>query len=105
MPNCWLMQVSDGHGTNGHFVAQFVREKLPNLVEMQFKSKRIQNSEFSSDETDSLVNTSMRIAFERTSRDLYSSGIDITFSGATTVTVVIMENEVWCANIGDSRAV
>jgi serine/threonine protein phosphatase PrpC len=47
----------------------------------------------------------MRLAFERSSRELYSSGIDITFSGATTVTVVIMENEVWCANIGDSRAV
>ena len=47
----------------------------------------------------------MRLAFERTTRDLYGSGIDITFSGATTVSVLILENEIWCSNIGDSRGI
>ena len=51
------------------------------------------------------MSSSLKSAFEKTSRDLYGSGIDITFSGATTVTVLILENEIWCANIGDSRAV
>lgn len=53
----------------------------------------------------SLMSSALKLAFERATRELYTSGIDITFSGATTVTVMVMENEIWCANIGDSRAV
>jgi serine/threonine protein phosphatase PrpC len=52
-----------------------------------------------------MINLGLKSAFERTTRDLYTSGIDITFSGATTVSVIVLENEIWCANIGDSRAV
>lgn len=33
------------------------------------------------------------------------SGIDVTYSGATTVVVVAFENILYCANIGDSRAI
>lgn len=51
------------------------------------------------------MNLALRAAFERTTRELYTSGIDITFSGATTVQVIVLENELWCANIGDSRGV
>lgn len=32
-------------------------------------------------------------------------GIDITFSGCTCVTVLISGSNIWCANIGDSRAI
>lgn len=32
-------------------------------------------------------------------------GIDITFSGSTCVTVLVSGTNLWCANIGDSRAV
>jgi hypothetical protein len=41
-----------------------------------------------------------------TSRELFDkSGIDVNFSGATTVSLLIIDNIIWCSNIGDSRAV
>jgi serine/threonine protein phosphatase PrpC len=33
------------------------------------------------------------------------SGIDLYFSGSTCVTVLIVGNKIFCANVGDSRAV
>ena len=34
-----------------------------------------------------------------------SSGIDLYFSGSTCVSILIVGNKVFCANVGDSRAV
>lgn len=34
-----------------------------------------------------------------------NSGIDLYFSGSTCVSVLIVGNKVFCANVGDSRAV
>jgi len=34
-----------------------------------------------------------------------NSGIDVHFSGSTCVSVLIVGNKVFCANVGDSRAV
>ncbi len=53
----------------------------------------------------SILNTIFRQSFERANKELYYSGIDITFSGATTVALLFIDNVIWCANIGDSRAV
>jgi len=36
---------------------------------------------------------------------LLESGIDIMFSGSTTCLVYIENNNLYCANLGDSRAV
>ena len=48
----------------------------------------------------------MAKSFDATSRGLYNdSGIDIYFSGSTCVTVLIVGNKIFCANVGDSRAV
>lgn len=40
-----------------------------------------------------------------TSKALLESSIDCTFSGSTTVIVLIMGSKMYCANIGDSRAI
>ncbi len=34
-----------------------------------------------------------------------NSGIDLYFSGSTCVSILIVGNKVFCANVGDSRAV
>ena len=34
-----------------------------------------------------------------------SSGLDLYFSGSTCVSVLIVGNKIFCANVGDSRAV
>jgi len=41
----------------------------------------------------------------KTNRQLVSSYIDVHHSGTTVVGVLIFENHLWCANVGDSRAV
>ena len=52
------------------------------------------------------------MAFKKTACDLlmtssflYNTGIDVDFSGSTFVSVFIYGKSIWCANIGDSRAV
>ncbi|KAM3129083.1 hypothetical protein pb186bvf_018795 [Paramecium bursaria] len=100
--NSYLFQVSDGHGVNGHEVAQFVKEKLPYHIEQLLRQHKLGKSQT---DQDMMMQVILRQSFERTTKDLYQSGIDITFSGATTVTLIIIEQNVWCANIGDSRAI
>ncbi|CAD8136661.1 unnamed protein product [Paramecium octaurelia] len=98
--NSYLLQVSDGHGVNGHEVAQFVQERLPIIIDQLLKSHKIGKND-----QDMMIQVILRQAFERTTKELYTSGIDITFSGATTVCLLIIEHVGWCANIGDSRAI
>ena len=45
------------------------------------------------------------MAFINTNILLLQTNIDTTFSGSTTVLVLILENSIYTANIGDSRAV
>ena len=43
--------------------------------------------------------------FIQTNQDLKASLIDVNFSGSTTVALLIMNNRIFSANVGDSRAV
>jgi hypothetical protein len=42
-PSQVYIQVSDGHGVNGHLVAQFVKERLPVVVEQVLNQYYIPN--------------------------------------------------------------
>ncbi|KAM3129028.1 hypothetical protein pb186bvf_018872 [Paramecium bursaria] len=97
--NDWLLQVSDGHGTNGHQVAQFVQETLPNLIEEQ-----VMQAPYYYDR-DKSINNILKQCFMRTNDELLNSGIDVMYSGATTCVVLAFENILYCSNIGDSRAI
>ncbi|CAD8210342.1 unnamed protein product [Paramecium pentaurelia] len=97
--NDWYIQVSDGHGTNGHQVAQFLQEVLPQFVQQGVVHMT------SCYERDKQINQVLKNCFLQTSDELMDSGIDITYSGATTVIVLSFDNVLYCANIGDSRAI
>ncbi|CAK78584.1 unnamed protein product (macronuclear) [Paramecium tetraurelia] len=98
--NSYLLQVSDGHGIKGHEVAQFVQERLPTILDQLLKLHKMGKKD-----QDMIIQMILKQAFERTTKELYQSGIDITYSGATTVCLLIIEHTGWCANIGDSRAI
>ena len=55
------------------------------------------------------MESSIRDAFTKTSKDLYremeDAGIDIMFSGTTTCLTYLHGSHLYCANLGDSRAV
>ncbi|CAD8104156.1 unnamed protein product [Paramecium sonneborni] len=97
--NDWYLQVSDGHGTNGHQVAQFVQEILPAYIEQE-----VLQSPYYYDRDKTITNI-FKQNFQKTNEDLLNSGIDVAYSGATTVVVIAFENILYCANIGDSRAI
>lgn len=96
----------DGHGLYGKEVSEFIRGTLAQQVEKEIKhifdmAKTQQRVVDSNEVKDALARS-----FEATNKGLYQdSGIDIYFSGSTCVTVLIVGNKIFCANIGDSRAV
>ncbi|CAD8064336.1 unnamed protein product [Paramecium sonneborni] len=98
LPNCLenlgynMFGVCDGHGSNGHLVSQFIRQALPKHLE-------------------SLINKEdnkykvIQKAFESTNKEIWDSETDTSLSGSTTVTVLIKKDQLWTANVGDSRAI
>jgi serine/threonine protein phosphatase PrpC len=93
----FIFGVCDGHGANGHIVSAFIKNHLPKNLETLYKS--------SSEKDADGVKEMLRLAFSKTTKQLVASTVDSYFSGTTTVSVVISGTHLWCANVGDSRAV
>ena len=67
-------------------------------IEYQFKLKS-----FSEDNMN--VRHSLHNGFLQTNKELLDSPIDCNFSGSTTVSCLLLGTRLWCANVGDSRAI
>ncbi|KAH9255564.1 hypothetical protein BASA81_006394 [Batrachochytrium salamandrivorans] len=92
LPNGELvLGVFDGHGTEGHDVSKYFKQRLPKLLAT------------TGGEVDE---SSLVAALARTERELIENcRVDTTLSGSTGVVVLVKGNELTVANIGDSRAV
>ncbi|KAL7220585.1 hypothetical protein ACSBR2_013464 [Camellia fascicularis] len=91
-PNVHFFGVFDGHGQFGSQCSNFVKTRLveilsgdPTLLEDPVKAY---NS-----------------AFLSTNEELHNSEIDDTLSGTTAITVLVIGDTIYVANVGDSRAV
>ncbi|KAF5950865.1 hypothetical protein HYC85_012858 [Camellia sinensis] len=91
-PNVHFFGVFDGHGQFGSQCSNFVKTRLveilsgdPTLLEDPVKAY---NS-----------------AFLATNEELHNSEIDDTLSGTTAITVLVIGDTIFVANVGDSRAV
>ena len=51
------------------------------------------------------VRHSLHKAFLQTNKELLDSPVDCNFSGSTTVGCLLLGTHMWCANVGDSRAI
>ena len=93
------MSVCDGHGVEGHFVSEFIKEVLPYYMSENLKDKDILNKKEITHqiitETFLIVNN-MLVANEN---------INSLFSGTTCVSVIFTPERLIVPNIGDSRAV
>lgn len=90
--NQMLFGVYDGHGPNGAYASQFIRNKLgPAWLETE---------DFDTD-TFSAISRACVL----TNEALSTSSIDVYVSGCTGITSFLKDNHLFTANVGDSRAV
>jgi protein phosphatase 1L len=86
-----LFGVFDGHG--GSVAAQLTAEQLPDVIKAQRKASPDMKTAL----TQSFLDMEKRL-YDHAAKELFKSG--------TTVTLVIIENNrLWCANVGDSRSI
>ena len=97
--------VADGHGVNGKPVSEYVKTVLAKEVEQSIKYT-LDQAKINQRVVDSTeVKEQLDKSFNRVTEGLFkSSGINLRFSGSTCVSVLIVGNKVFCANVGDSRA-
>jgi serine/threonine protein phosphatase PrpC len=90
-PDLYLFGVCDGHGFYGAEVSGYVKQRLPVLLS--------QNQSLYSNPKKALSTEILRCSAE-----LAQTNIDVNFSGTTLITVLIKGSSLYCANVGDSRA-
>jgi len=108
--NQWLFVCCDGHGVNGHFASEHIRQRLAYNVEVEEKlylrdNKARPSEENAADTANDFKSIALRNGFIRTNEELINRSFDCNFSGSTVVSTMILGNKLWCANAGDSRAV
>jgi len=103
-----FFSVCDGHGTNGHYVSAFVKERLPELVKHHMQQAKLT---YDLDETvDKLTVNDYKAIFENAFLDCDREMIEdqdefnVKLSGTTVCSVLFDGTRVHCANAGDSRA-
>ena len=84
--------VADGHGIYGHLVSEMVRGKLGAILE--------QHPLLGVDPRSALLS-----AHSRLNEEILDSIIDSSFSGSTSVSLLFIDRTIFCANVGDSRAI
>lgn len=92
--------VCDGHGNKGDLISKFIIETLPSVLNKELKEKDISISSSSA-----LIHKAIDNSFILTNSKLSNdSTIDTHFSGSTCVSVLFSNERLFCANVGDSRA-
>jgi serine/threonine protein phosphatase PrpC len=95
----YLFAVADGHGCNGHLVSSYIKESLASSFMKAYKSH-------SQIEVEDLRTTeALKQTYKQLQAGLSSSDFDVSYSGSTLVTVYVRGCTLFCANVGDSRAV
>ncbi|KAF8821247.1 protein phosphatase 2c containing protein [Cardiosporidium cionae] len=87
-----LFIVMDGHGVNGHLVSKMLKERLPPLFLAEWEKNPV-------------LKPALASAFRKMNEELINSSIDCSLSGSTCTLVLILQNTIYTANVGDSRVI
>ena len=87
-----LFAVADGHGVNGHFVSQSIVNNMSKAVEKQLLNKK-------------KIEEALPSVFDELQKNITELDVNVSCSGSTLVSVILEENHITCANVGDSRAI
>ena len=84
----FFIGICDGHGIQGHLISEFVSNNLPNYL-------------------NEITDKSIKKAYLTIQNLLQNENnkIDSSLSGTTCTSIIVSQNKVICANVGDSRAI
>ena len=87
-PEQFFIGICDGHGIQGHLISEYVSNNLGNYI-------------------NDISDESIKNAYLKIHNILQNekNKIDSTLSGTTCTSIIISQNKVICANVGDSRAI
>lgn len=91
-----LFGVCDGHGLFGHYTSQEIKEELPKILQSLINDERNQI------EFDKLLKESI---IKMNNHIIDKPSLNTDYSGSTLITVLLVNDVLYCANVGDSRAV
>ena len=96
-PKAHLFAVFDGHGEEGHLVSQYLKEAVTQKVVSLLAS-------LPSAPIPVLV-VKLTTMFAQLQSEICDTDFNVELSGSTAVVVLILDDLLLCANVGDSRAV
>ena len=114
--NYSIYGIMDGHGSNGHLVSNFVKEKIEEyftdkkLYRQKKLTKAVSSIELSKSDKiyEKLIYNNYEIIknfYKKVNDELYNTKFDVHFSGTTCVLVFKIGTKLICSNVGDSRAI
>lgn len=89
--NTHLFAVADGHGIYGHQISQLVAKNLSKYLENFIRSLNVEEA--------------FQLSYLKLQQLISDSSINSSCSGTTLVSILLRNNELICANAGDSRAI
>ena len=101
--------ICDGHGSNGHFVAEFCVEAIKKFFtdESNFITK--QNKTITKESIYQKLTQNnysfLKKYYTNLQKDLIDASFDTHFSGTTCIIIYQIDDKIICSNIGDSRAI
>lgn len=93
----YLFAVCDGHGEDGHYVSGLIKKKFVLLLEKNLPEKPTEDKD--------VYYEALKKSYSEINDIVMNGEFDCEFSGSTFVSILIIGNQVYCANVGDSRAV
>ena len=100
--------IMDGHGTDGHFIANFVSKYFVKFFKKNFNQERNDYLDYINyllQENNFFLIKNIFVKAEKELKNFDNKNIDSNFSGTTCVIVIQIGNRIICANVGDSRAI
>eukprot|EP00457_Paulinella_chromatophora_P003760 gb/GEZN01003768.1/.p1 GENE.gb/GEZN01003768.1/~~gb/GEZN01003768.1/.p1 ORF type:complete len:611 (+),score=70.21 gb/GEZN01003768.1/:119-1951(+) len=102
-PTLALFCVFDGHGPNGEYVSQFLKDHVSEGLHISYKREARQAEEQNQDAIGRIGRAAMR-CFPMLNRRCKTE-VETIYSGSTAVCVFLEPDVIWSLNVGDSRAV
>lgn len=97
--------ICDGHGKQGEKIAEFITKNFSANFSQALKKTNLLSDKEETQKVISELENYIYFALKKTVSDLNETDLDFLYSGSTFSVIVILDNCVFCGNVGDSRAI